>query len=99
MEDRGSLYVLAVAKPRDGGSQVRLRGIPELDDERMSFERLLHDAALHAVAAAVNQADLAQPAAPCGEDVLLDDGRDVARSEGVEVEDVFDRNPTRHGAV
>jgi hypothetical protein len=97
--DRDSLHVFAVAKPRYGRSKVCLRGIPEFDDERVSFERLLHDAALHASAAAVNQSDLAQPAVPRGGDVLVDNGRDIPRSEGVEVEGVFDRNPTRHGAV
>jgi hypothetical protein len=97
--DRDSLHVFAVAQPGDRGSKVRLRGIPEFDDERVSFERLLHDAALNAAAAAVYQTDLAQAAVPRGGDVLVDNGWDVARSEGVEVEGVFDRNSTRHGAV
>jgi hypothetical protein len=97
--DRDLLNAFTVAKPRDRGSKMRLRGIPEFEDERVSFERLLHDAALHAATAAVNEPDLAQTAVPRGRDVLFDNGWDVARSESVEVEGVFDRNPTRHGAV
>ena len=90
--DRDPLHVLAVAKPRHRGSKVRLRSIPEFDDERVPFEGLLHDAALHPSASSMNQADLAQPAVPCGGDVLFDNGLDVAGSEGVEVEGVLDGN-------
>src|SRR6266566_1372469 len=71
---------------------MRLRRIPEFGDERMSFERLLHDAALNTAAAPVNQADLAETLLPRGVHVLLDDGLDVARLEGVEVEAGLNRN-------
>ena len=78
-------------QPRDGRSQVGFGGVPELDDQRMPLERLLHDAALNALAAAVNQPDLAQAGLVRGVDVFLDHRRDVARRERVEVEMIFDR--------
>ena len=53
--------------------------VAELDDERVPFERLLHDAALDAVAASMNQADLAQAGGVRGADVFVDDRSDVAR--------------------
>src|ERR1041385_3771040 len=90
---RGCFLNLRVAKARDGGAKMRLRRIPELDDERMAVERLLDDAALDALAAPVNQAHLAQAAFPCGVDVLLDDRLDVAGGEGVQIERLFDRHP------
>ena len=66
--------------------------VPELGDQRMLLERRLHDAALHAAAAAVDEAQLAQAGFVRGADVLLDDGRDVARGEGVEIELRLDGN-------
>ena len=65
---------------------MRLRRIPELGDEGMAFERLLHDPALNAAAAPVNKADLSETLLPRGVHVLFDDGLDVARREGMEVE-------------
>ena len=97
--DRDPLHVLAVAKPRHRGSKVRLRSIPEFDDERVPFEGLLHDAALHASASSMNQANLAQAGFVGGVHVFFDHRLDVARGERVEVQGVLDRNPTRHGAV
>jgi hypothetical protein len=91
--------LLNVAEPRHGRPEVCLRCIPELDDERMAFERLLDDAALNAPSAPVNETDLAETAFPGGVHVLLHDRFDVARVEGVQVEGVFDRDLARHGAV
>ena len=65
---------------------MRFRRVVEALDERVPLERGLDDAALDAVAAAVNQSDLAQAGLVRGGDVLLDDRLDVARVEGVEVE-------------
>jgi hypothetical protein len=48
------------------------------------------DRALHADAAAVDHAHLAQTGFVRGGEVLLDDEGDVARGEGVEVERVVD---------
>ena len=71
---------------------MRLRGVPELLDERVAFERLLDDAALDPLAAAVNETYLAEASLVGGADVLFDDRFDVARREGVEVEYAFDRD-------
>ena len=78
---------------------MRFRRIPELDNERMPLECLMHDAALDPAATSVNEADFAKTEVPCGGDVLFDDRLDVAGGECVEVEGVFDRDPACHGAV
>jgi len=67
--------------------------VPELRDARMAFERSLHDAALHAAAAAVNQPHFAQAGGSGGVDVLLHDRRNVPRRERVQIELGFYRNP------
>ena len=59
----------------------------------MAFEHLLHDAALHALPAAVNEPHLAQAGGVCLVEVLFDDGGDVAGREGVQIEAAFDGNP------
>ena len=46
------------AQTRDRRAEVRLRRVPEFLDERVRFERCVHDAALHSFAAAVNQTHL-----------------------------------------
>jgi hypothetical protein len=78
---------------------MRFRGIPEFGDERMPLECLLNDASLNALAAAVNQPDLAKSGFVCRVDVLLDNGRDVARRERVKVEVVFDRDAVGHRSI
>ena len=75
---------------RHGGAEMRFRRIVEALDERVPLERRLDDAALHAGAAAVNEPHLAQAGLVRGGDVLLDDGLDVPRVEGVKVERAFD---------
>jgi hypothetical protein len=65
----------------------------------MPLERLLHDASLHALAAAVNQPDLTKTSFVCRADVLLDDRCDVAWRECVQVEVVFDRDAVGHRAT
>lgn len=87
---RNSLGLHAKAGHR--GTEVRLRGVPEFRHEGMVFQCLLHDAALNALAASVNQPHLAQACFVCRGHVLGDDGGDVARREGVEVDRVFDGN-------
>ena len=62
-------------------------------DQRMPFERLLHDAALHAAPAPVDQPYLPQAGRVRLVDVLIDDRRDIARRKRVEIERAFDRNP------
>ena len=59
----------------------------------MSFKRLLDDAALNAHAAAMDEAHVAQTRGVCFIQILCDDGRDVARREGMKIEDSFDGDP------
>ena len=64
---------LIVPQTSDRRAEVSLRCVPEFDDQRMSFERLLHNPALDAFAPAMNQPHLAQSGfVSCG-DVFLDD--------------------------
>ena len=86
----------AVDESRDGGAKMRFRCIPELGDEGMPFERLLHDPALNPFAPAVYQANFAESGRMRGVDVLLDDGRDRTRRERVEVEMIFDGDAVGH---
>ena len=58
----------------------------------MTIERLLHDPALHTLAAPVNQSDLAQAGFVCCRHVLLDNRRHVAWCERMEVDRGLDRN-------
>jgi hypothetical protein len=76
---------------------MRFRRIPELRDERMVFQRLLNDAALHTLAASVNQPHLCQASLVRGGDVLDDDRRDIAWREGMKVERTFDRDFLQDG--
>jgi len=92
----GGLQFLLRAKPGDGRTEVCFRRVPELFDEGMPIERLLHDAALHALAASVNQAHLMEAGGVRRGDVFGDDRRDVAWSEGVKVQDVFDGYAVSH---
>ena len=71
---------------------MRLGRVVERAHEGVPLELLLHDAALHAVAAAVDQPHFAQAGGVGGGQVLVDDRADVARVEGVEIERGFDRN-------
>src|SRR5262249_5304780 len=85
---RGSAWVSnwLVAEPCDGGTEMGLGGVPELDHERVPFERGLDAAALDAVAATVDQAYFAEAGGVCGGEVVVDDGHDVARREGMQVD-------------
>ena len=60
---------------------MRLRCVEKLGDERMFFERLLNDAALHAGSAAMNQPNLAQSRAVRGADIFVDERWNVSREE------------------
>lgn len=85
-----------VAESRDCRSEMCLCGIPELGHQGMSLECLLHDAALNAFAATVNQADLTQARRVRGSNVLLDDRCHVPWRERVQVELIVDGNAVRH---
>ena len=88
--------MLLLAQPCDGGAQVGFARVPELDDQRMPFERLLDDPPLHALAAPVDEAHLAQARLVGGVHVLFDEGLDVAGSKGVEIERRLDRHAVGH---
>src|SRR6185369_11315562 len=87
----GFLDFIALAQLRDSRTEMRFGCVPECDDERVPLERLLHDAALDSLAAAVNEAHFAQSTLPSRVDVLLDDRLDVAWRERVKIKAVFDR--------
>ena len=74
---------------------MRGRIVPEFEHARMPLECRLHGGALHAAAAAVNEPHFAQPPGRCGIDVFADDGDDIGRSEGVEIQLGLDGNPDR----
>ena len=65
---------------------MRGRVVEKFHDERVPFERLLHDAPLNADPAAVDEAHLTQPGGVRFVQVFRDDRRDIARREGVEVQ-------------
>jgi hypothetical protein len=74
-------------------AEVCIGVVPELENLRVALERGLHDPALNAAAATVDEPDLANTGGCGGVDILGDDRADVARREGVEIQFVFDRNP------
>ena len=71
---------------------MRVRVVPKRRDEGMTLEDGLHDAPLNASPAAMNEPQLAQACVVGGAHVLVDDRRDIARRERVEIELRFDRN-------
>jgi len=74
---------------------VRFRGVPELNDQRVSFERLLHDPSLNALAPSVNESYFTETGPVCGVDVLFDNGLDFAGRKRMKVERVLDGNSER----
>jgi hypothetical protein len=74
-----------------------LRRIPEFNDQRMLIERALDDSTLNTFAAAVDEANFSETGFVRRVDVFLDDRLDVARSKGVKVQAIFDRDAVRHG--
>jgi hypothetical protein len=86
----------SVDQPGDGRAEVGFRSIPKLGNEGMPLERALHDPALHATPAAVDETHLSQPRFMGRLDVVHDHGSDVARREGVKVERVFDGDVVGH---
>jgi hypothetical protein len=76
--------------------------VPELDDPGMPLECRLHDAALDAAAAPVNDADLAQAGGRSRVEVFVNHRGHVSGREGMKIELVLDRNSERlvsHGAT
>jgi len=71
---------------------VRARIVPEFGDARMTLERGLHETALNAAPAPVDEPHLAQTGGGRRRHEFDDDRRDVARREGMQVDLVFDRD-------
>src|SRR5512139_3431323 len=76
------------AQPDDGGAPTAplRRGVGEGLDERMPGQDRAHDRPLGARAAAVNDADLAKPAADALSEIFPDQVWDVPRREGVKIQ-------------
>ncbi len=72
------------------------RIVAELFDLREPVERRLNDTALYAPASSVDDADFAKSSARGGVDVLLDHGRNIARSKGMQIDFWLDRHVMNH---
>ena len=68
---------------RYSGTQMGLRIVPELGDERMLIQCLLHPRALDALAAAVDQPHFTEPCLMRGAHIFLHDVHDLTRFERV----------------
>ena len=87
------------AKPGNGGAEMGLCRIPEGLDQVMPLECLLNDAALYALPAAMDQPNFTETGRMRGGNVLVDDRRNIAWCERVQVEAGFDRDAVRHRQV
>ena len=87
----------STAQSGDSRAQMGLRRVPELLDERMSLDCLLDDAALDALATAVNQADLAKPCLVRDGEVFGDNRGDVPGGERMQIQRALDRDLVGHG--
>jgi len=74
---------------------MRRRVVKKFHDQRVAFEHLLHDGALHAAAPSVNQTDFAEAGGLCLDEVLFDDRGDVWWRERMQIEHSFDGDPER----
>ena len=71
------------------------RIVKKFQHQRMPLEYLLDDTALHSAAAAVYETHFGKPGGVRLVNVLFDDGRNVLRSERMEVEGALDRDAER----
>jgi len=85
-----------VRQARHGGAKMGFSGVPELRDQRMPLERLLHDPALDPLAAAVYEADFAETRFMGCAHVLFHDRLDIPRRERVQIQVIFNRNAVGH---
>ena len=76
---------------------MSFKSVPEFDDQGMSLQHLLDDAALNALAATVYDAYFTEARLVRGEDVLVDHRRDVTGRKGMQIELVVDGNAVGHG--
>jgi len=65
---------------------------PELEHQRVTLQRGLHDAALHTAPAAVDEAHLEDACLGCGAHIFFDDRWNVTRREGVKIQFGADGN-------
>ena len=86
----------SVLQTRDSRTEVSVRRIPELNDQRMPLERLLDAPALNALAATVNQANLTQATFVRRVHERFDHRLHIAGREWVQIERVFNWDPVRH---
>ena len=84
--------LVADAQLGDRGPEMRLRGVPEGDDQRVLLQCRLHDPALHALAAPVDQPNLTEARLPRCLQVFVDYRGNVSRKKWMEIERVFDGN-------
>ena len=70
----------------DRGAEMRAGVVPEFRDQRMALERRLHNAALHATAASVDQTKLAKTGVMRRADEFFDHGWNVMRRERVQIQ-------------
>jgi hypothetical protein len=70
----------------DSGAEMRFSGIPELFDEGVFFQGVLHDPPLDTLPTPVNQPHFPQTRFVGRTDVLLDDGGNVFRMKRVEID-------------
>jgi hypothetical protein len=84
----------ARAEPDERRAEAAALGrcVGEAGDQRMPDQQRLHDAALHADTAAVDQPDLGESPGVGRFQVVRDDRGDVARREGVKIERILDRD-------
>jgi hypothetical protein len=68
------------------------RGVGEAGDQGVAREHGADDRPLHATTASVDEADLAEAPGVNRFQIVGDDGRDVGRSEGMQVERILDRD-------
>ena len=74
---------------------MRCRIVEKSQHQRVPIEGLLHDSALYARSAAMNEPHFMQSYSVRLVEVLFDDRWDIARGENVEIELALDRNPQR----
>jgi hypothetical protein len=86
------VHLFAGAQLGDRRAEMRLRRIPERDDQRVFFQRSLHDPSLHALATAVDQPNLTKTRLPRGLQIFVDDRGDISRKKWMEIDRVFDGN-------
>lgn len=80
---------------QDGNScaQMRRGVVEKLQHQGMPIEGLLDDAALDAHAPAMDKPHVAQAGGVGFIQILFDDRGDIARGEGVQIEDTLDGDP------